>query len=644
MAISLVSNSLSLSLHKNFSRSQSDTSVALQRLSSGLRINSAKDDTAGLSISNRMTTQIQGMNQAVRNTNDAISMLQVAEAGMSGVTELLQRGRELTVEAANATMSMVDKQSIQKEIEQILTQVNHIGSTLTFNNINIFSRTQQRVIEVEPEPVEEVEPEPVEEVEPEQTVTIIDNTTRAVTDKDKILNGLQKSWLQQSEQLITTYYGIQANNTDLEIILEDTIPGGATAFVQAGFDGGNNLTSLSLHIDVSELLAANLGTSWPDDTVDQLIAHEMTHAVMDATMNVTSFPTWFMEGTAEFLPGGDHRLKYVLDNGTSEAGVVSNIDSIIANPWTASHLEYATAYLATRYLHDVIGNTGIKELMEYLAADNTRTLDTYFTSAVPQVEGVNIDNTDDFINAFKGVDASGSGSKNYSVITNNGLYFLSNTMDLTNNGFSNTAGDNGAIGGGDATNGGTRDTSWAGTIPDIDLPTNNPLLGFNETWPDFFASDSPLFLSSSKFLISKGLLNSTSQLSYETTQDFKFQVGADTGMNVSTNFMVLDIENLGLSNIDVTEDTDTALLQFDVALNAINQARGKLGATMSRMDSVVNTLHVTSNNMSASRSHILDADFAAEMTGLIKNQILQQAGMAMMAQANSSSSVVLGLL
>jgi len=187
MAISLVSNSLSLSLHKNFSRSQSDTAVALQRLSSGLRINSAKDDTAGLSISNRMTTQIQGMNQAVRNTNDAISMLQVAEAGMSGVTELLQRGRELTVEAANATMSMVDKQSIQKEIEQIFTAIDHISENTEFNGLKILSSGGSTSSSTD-------------------TSTLTDTTASSVassssvvvpdyTDKNLIIKKLQKSWL-----------------------------------------------------------------------------------------------------------------------------------------------------------------------------------------------------------------------------------------------------------------------------------------------------------------------------------------------------------------------------------------------------------------------------------------------------------------
>jgi len=596
MAISLVSNSLSLSLHKNFSRSQSDTSVALQRLSSGLRINSSKDDTAGLSISNRMTTQIQGMNQSVRNTNDAISMLQVAEAGMSGVTELLQRGRELTVEAANATMSMVDKQSIQKEIEQIFTAIDHISENTEFNGLKILSSGGSTSSSTD-------------------TSTLTDTTASSVassssvvvpdyTDKKLIIEMLQKSWLEQSEQLITDYYGITASNTDMDIILQDTIVGNATAYVAASFIG-TTLDDLSLNIDVEEVIAA---WAYPD-ALDQLIAHEMTHAVMDATMNMTSFETWFIEGTAEFLPGGDERLRQVLAVPTTSANLVLHIDNI-RNAWNTTSLDYATAYAATRYLHSIAGGNGVKDVLMDLAANNPKTLDAYFAGAGI----VGITSTTDFINDFK----------------TNGAVFI-DAMDLTNN-------DTGGIGGFDA-DGGARVTTWAGTVPDTSNPTLDPLTGFNEIWPTFAEAVASI---TTPTVVEPDVINYEISLKQHTS--LQFQVGADTGMTINAGLISLSIDDLGLSNIDVTEDTDTALLQFDAALDAINKGRGKLGATMSRMDSVVNTLHVTSNNMSASRSHILDADFAIEMTSLVKGQILQQAGMAMMAQANSSSSVVLGLL
>ena len=121
--------------------------------------------------------------------------------------------------------------------------------------------------------------------------------------------------------------GIEIDLVDLEIILEDTIPGAAAAFVAATFSG-TTLTKLTLNIDMAEVVAAG-GDSWPNNSVDQLIAHEMVHAVMDATMNVLSFEKWFMEGSAVLIPGGDSGLKTAIDTqagGSTRAKIDNLID------------------------------------------------------------------------------------------------------------------------------------------------------------------------------------------------------------------------------------------------------------------------------------------------------------------------------
>jgi flagellin len=130
-------NVMSLTAQRNLNASQGDLSTAIQRLSSGLRINSAKDDAAGLAIATRMTSQINGLNQAVRNANDGISMAQTTESALGEVTNNLQRIRELSVEAANGTYSTADRAALDVEVQQRVAEIDRIASKTTFNGQNV---------------------------------------------------------------------------------------------------------------------------------------------------------------------------------------------------------------------------------------------------------------------------------------------------------------------------------------------------------------------------------------------------------------------------------------------------------------------------------------------------------------------------
>src|SRR5690554_2649137 len=118
MALTINTNVASLNAQRNLGSSQADLNQSMQRLSSGLRINSAKDDAAGLAISDRMTAQIRGLNQAVRNSNDGISLAQIAEGALQESTNILQRIRELAVQSANDTNTETDRVNLQKEVNQ----------------------------------------------------------------------------------------------------------------------------------------------------------------------------------------------------------------------------------------------------------------------------------------------------------------------------------------------------------------------------------------------------------------------------------------------------------------------------------------------------------------------------------------------
>ncbi len=134
MGLVINTNVASLNAQRNLGKSQSALSKSMQRLSSGLRINSARDDAAGLAISDRMTSQIRGLNQAVRNANDGISLAQTAEGAMQEGTNILQRMRELAVQSANDSNTTDDRASLQKEVSQLQQELNRISETSEFNN------------------------------------------------------------------------------------------------------------------------------------------------------------------------------------------------------------------------------------------------------------------------------------------------------------------------------------------------------------------------------------------------------------------------------------------------------------------------------------------------------------------------------
>ena len=141
MAMTVNTNVSSLAAQRSLAGSTQAMGVSMARLSSGLRINSAKDDAAGLAISSKMTNQIRGMNQAVRNSNDGISMAQTAEGAMGEVTSSLQRIRELAVQAASGTNSASDRTALNSEAAALLAEITSIAANTTFNGIQLLDGT-----------------------------------------------------------------------------------------------------------------------------------------------------------------------------------------------------------------------------------------------------------------------------------------------------------------------------------------------------------------------------------------------------------------------------------------------------------------------------------------------------------------------
>ena len=141
MSLVINTNVASLNAQLNLTNSQKALSTSLERLSSGLRINNAADDPAGLAIADRFTTQINGLSQASRNANDGISLAQTAEGALQQVTNNLQSIRQLAVESANATNSSSDRQALDAQVQQDIAEINRIATQTSFNNRNLLDGT-----------------------------------------------------------------------------------------------------------------------------------------------------------------------------------------------------------------------------------------------------------------------------------------------------------------------------------------------------------------------------------------------------------------------------------------------------------------------------------------------------------------------
>lgn len=395
----------------------------MEKLASGLKINRAGDNAAGLAISEKMRAQIHGLNQSSRNAQDGISLIQTAEGGLNEVHSLLQRGRELAVQASTDTSTATDKKAIQDEVKNIKKEIDKIANQTEFNTIKLLNK------------------DPVS----------------SSGEMQKAIEGLQKYWLSNSEDVIATNYGLQADGATLEIQFIEDSGDGRVAWVQGsyyatGTDG--RYFNQKLFLDMSDFSPVSLpdgGGSWISN--DRIIGHEMVHAVMGRTTNMRDLPTWFLEGAAEFIGGGDERLKIDSANGANKNAIVTN--NIAA--WDSSSADYSSAYLAVKYLDSQVTG-GIKALFDEIKlashGGNEKSLDQALTDLIGK-------DTTQFLTDFQA----------------NGSAFF-DTLNLSD-------ADTGAIQGGDNSS----------TIPNtLNNDLLNPLSGFKEIWPSLLGSNNQLTL------------------------------------------------------------------------------------------------------------------------------------------------------
>jgi flagellin len=493
MASNINTNVNSLTAQRNLGMSSNALSTSIQRLSSGLRINSAKDDAAGLAISERFTAQIRGLNQATRNANDGISLAQTAEGAMKASGDILQRVRELAVQSANATNSAGDRQALQAEVGQLVSELDRISQTTEFNGSKLLDGsfgTQQFQVGANAN----------------QTITAATGNLR------------------------TSVYGNNQNAAANGAGPGAQIASGTNPVVNGVTSGA---VSISGYLGTGTLTVATSDTA--KATADQINALKASTGVTATARNEVR-----LGGMAST---GSYTLSLTGDNTT-----------------------------AVSVSFTLTATTGTDRLSAAVSAINDQSAKT-------------------------GINASLSSDGSQVVLTN-------------------TSGNNIVVADSTVANAG------ATTV------TSYNAAGASTGTARTLAADTV-----AETVTAAGYITLDSEKSFAATS-VSNQLGTG-GSALQT-----------VANLDVTTFTNAtnALKTVDSALSFINGERAKLGALQSRFETSINNLQVTSENLSASRSRILDADFAAETANLSRAQILQQAGTAMVAQANQLPQGVLALL
>src|SRR5690554_2903966 len=484
-------NIASLNAQRNLNASQRDADTTLQRLSSGLRINSAKDDAAGLAIAERFSSQVRGLNQAVRNSNDGVSLAQVAEGALGESGNIVQRMRELAVQAANATNSASDRKALQSEVNQLKQELERIATTTQFNGLNLLDGTFQA------------------------------QKFQAGANENQTI----------SVSITGTRIDSLANNT------RDTVASGTGTGSIATASGSapteNNLDPQNLTISSSldeQTVAITASGATAESIAAEINKKAETTGVTASARTSVDFGPLSASGTVTMkLSTGDGNEATV----SAQISDVTNIEAL------------------AREINASSGKTGI----------------------TAEVDG----------GKMKLIQESGK--------------------DIVIEGFTNNGG--GTVGlessSGDTT------TLTAG------------------------ATDSARIAGEVTF---------DSATSFAVSSD----VGGATGLFAATTAYGSTTETLADIDISDFEGASSAMRVLDSALETINNIRADLGAVQNRLESTIANLSTTAENLSAARSRIQDADFAAESANLARTQVLQQAGLSVLAQANARPQQVLQLL
>jgi flagellin len=610
-------NIASLNAQRNLLKSQNDMQTAMQRLSSGLRINSAKDDAAGLAISDRMTAQINGLNQATRNANDATSIAQVAEGALGEITNALQRIRVLAVQSANDTNTATDRASLQKEVSQLQQEITRLAQQTQFNGKALLDGSfQNQVFQVG--------------AYANQSISFGIDSVKAADMGAQSVAGRANIGAPVTAPSMTVSNGVAAGT--LKISSAQTPAGGVAIDVTAGESAkdiaaavnavagqtGVNATastSLTLALSGSNAIivsgdkAASFTLQGQSISVTganggDLTATDLANAINNANIGVTATlddPTNPTKITLTAADGSDIQIA----NFKSGAGLNSATTKVLSvQDGTLSAVADATTSVE-------IGDGNTITLSNFIPT-GAKAVSFKLGSTTIEVPGENgNDVTADNIATYF----------NKNPIT--GVTVSANSGNLT------------------IQNG----TGSGITLSDLKFATSQDGLATAPTFGLTGTGNADEYtLAAGSTAVAVG-----GQVSFVSANTFSV---TDSGTGVLSSSLTTENSDFtsgseySVDKIDITTQAgaNRAISIVDAALAYVDDQRANLGAIQNRFSSVVSSNSVTSENVAAARSRVLDADFAAETANLSRAQILQQAGTAMLAQANASTQNVLTLL
>ncbi len=582
MAMVVKNNKTALQTVNTLGKNSKALASSLQKVSSGMKINSAADDASGYSISEKMRVQLRAIGQANDNAQNAGSLLQTAEGAAASTVDILRSMKAKAIDAANDTNTSADRATIQKELDQAIDQISD-NANVTFNGRKLFDGSADIGKSVQ----------------------------------DTIIKALNSEWLKSSFDMISDAYGINftdghASVSDMEVILKDEGASGSLAYVTSYTQGGrtSKLTltvNLGYYNDLNQSDPNGSSPSTGSQYLDRVIAHELTHAVMAAnTSNWGDVPMFITEGTAEVTHGIDDNRRAALENIKGIAA-----DGLAAARGSGNNNAYSAGYAFMRYVNKNFGENSVQLLIQGIAqhGGNAAGVDAAVTSATSS----RFTTLDALKTQFLAdVDAAADSRS-----------FLLNScgIDLDNQ-------DVGSILGADANQGEIRDDK--GTVLEgvntkfWYYPSANKTLinGLTVTWPDFQKGPGLKFQVGTK----------------------ANQVITSAFINISAEGLGLKDDRGNVISVGTRVKAKQAMTILDNAIDKVLDQQTNIGALESRLTYTQNNLTTAGENTTSAESVIRDADMAKEMVGYTKNNVLLQAAQSMLAQANQSSSNVLSLL
>lgn len=555
MALTVNTNITSLGVQKNLNKASDALGTSMSRLSSGLKINSAKDDAAGLQIANRLTSQVKGLAVAVKNANDGISIAQTAEGAMQASTDILQRMRELSLQSANGSNSDDDRASLQQEFTALSGELTRIANTTTFGGRNLldgsFTNTSFQI-------------------------GANANETISFGMKDISATGLKGSY---SEATVAGGAMTGLSATALGTKLDASVTGAAVATLKS--------TGTST-IDGTEVISINgksLSLAVGAKGADVATAINNLGAGVTATWDDTATKLTLTSEDDIVIAGAD-----AADIGLT-AGTTTNATTVLGSAGSFTVNGSAIAWTATDTVASVVTKIG----------------------------------------AAAGVSSAAIGNDGRLKITSKD----GSDIELTN-----------TTGGSLAKLGLTAGTSEAKLTEDTSVTLNGVEVKFSagSTANDIVSSINSASTGVTASLASDGKLSLFAD-SDVTVADGSAGTGLTAlGLTAGTTSAVTMETTVANLSISTAADSQIAIQALDAAIQQVDSQRAALGAVQNRFDSTVSNLESISENSTAARSRVQDADFAAETAELTKQQTLQQASTAILSQANQLPSSVLKLL